>query len=199
MPKGDAQEHLQSVIREQEAELKELRHRLKRIEGLARHHERRSRAVDAISHGLLAQDRAEPMLSLVTDALVRDLGWDASLIVVLSGGDPMLLAPRQLTQRHLSHLQESLGRDPRFMWAYSQGTPVTSIGLPPEQALPIRVLFHTDEAAAVPMGFEDELHGYLVACAHTPGNRYKTPDDVALMETIASLLAKAVSRAKREK
>ena len=195
MAKGQTYDQMMEVIREQEAELRTLRHALRIAEGRSGLHQRTVRAVDAISHGLLTLDRPEAMLALVTDALVTHLAWDAAVVAVRhDDGQVMLLAPRSLTQRHLSHLQEWLGQDPYFAHAYEHQELLSTLGRPDAQSLPVRVLFHADEAAAAPIASPDHVHGYLVACSYTREGRQRTPDDAELVANLASLLGRGLRR-----
>ena len=192
MPKERAYEELLSVIQVQESELDQLRHRLGRSEGLLHRYAQRTCAIERLATRLLAESNPQHMHDHATDAVVSELGWDTGLVVALDGTLPVVRSAAQVTQGQLRQLYDQLGRDRRFPGLYAKREPLSTMGSRDPDALSLRTLFQTDEVAAQPVVFEDQLHGYLIGCGHTRDGRERTHEDLDFLGVIASLLGRAL-------
>lgn len=185
------EEQLLSVISEQEADLRQLQHRLDQAEAVASRREVQARTLNTLNLSLFNMLEPDQMYALVAECLVYQLGWDTGWVISLKERRTVILASYQATQKQIGHVQDYLAQDQGFVEAYAHRQALCSIGSKDPAMLGLRSLFQTDEVVAMPIQFGEQLYGYLIACAHTQQGRRRNPEDVDFLSSLATLVAHA--------
>jgi len=189
-------QHLLTVISEQEAEIRQLKHQLARSEAMATKRELQNRTLNTLNLSLFNVLEPEQVYALVSESLVYQLSWDTGWVVTLHERRAVIVASFQATQKQIGHVQDYLGQDLTFTDAYSHRQAISTLSSKEPAALSLRVLFQSDEVVAMPIQFGDQLYGYLIAAAHTKSGRKHTHEDVDFLATLATLVGHAVQNSR---
>ena len=186
-----------ATVADQEIVIAELRHELRTERHLQAGYaaqcarlQSRLQAWQTIS--MVAAAELNDLPNLTCQTLVRQLGWNAAVIISLREGQMQVVSNAQMTEAQLKRLRNSAVSTPSFISAYQSGLPVSTIHSGSQQALALRVLFSTDNVIAVPLLKQETVNGYLIACQHgsTP---LGADDEVEYLSRLARLIAGAIS------
>jgi transcriptional regulator with GAF, ATPase, and Fis domain len=193
MKQTEGNEHLLEVISEQEAEIRQLTHKLQQANNLAARREVQARALQVLGSQLLGLSDSKNVPTLLVNVLVTQLGWDTGWMIHLDGHEVTILANAQATQKQIAHVQDYLGRSEVFLQAYAHKKVVSTLDSKNPDLLALRVLFQTDEVVAVPVLSGEHVYGYLVACAHST-KRSGTSEDSVFIPILATLAGQVVKK-----